>query len=538
MRTFSSKIDAARKRLAAAPLGWVYDGGTLIGFAYAGVLYKLDGTEDESGVVQTKITKHVGPCGDIKYIFDAMQMISDEHNPGLETLALQAWVSVMLILAGLRSTAAVWGYSQAGAHKSTALITGAALWYAPQVVRERGGATVIGLENKMSALRNLPCILDEMTNDDEIEGVEKIFNRVGEGGQGSRGARNGDNRDPKNWQLVLACGANRSLYDYYDRKKVQTDAKAVRIFEVQVEKKQGARNRTDAQTLIGALEHNYGHLGVSLVKYLVTNLNRLQGEYKQIADMVENDLALPEYGKLDDRERFWGTTVALTLLAANVANEVCGKAYFHYDDLKVYLYDQFRRNRKWVQAFVVSEGSAQHTSEGWAKVARAWINNQLATDIMHEGTKGRPMTAVPKAFSQPPLERGYPVLMHWVKTPAMLRIAEEPFKETLQKMELGLGVYERLKNEFGGKVSRKVFLAGMPVSDVKSRIRVWEIPITEGHPLYDEWADKVLREPASGASALAQKQDAVTAAVTQTNGFQAAMATAMEQAAKDREINK
>ena len=512
MRSFSAKLDAAILRMETAPLGWIYDAGKRVGFAYGGKIYKHDGTEEESATARGNITKFVGPCGDARPIFDAMAMISDEHRPDLEAMLLQSWVSPMLELAGLNSASVVWGWGSSGGHKSAALNTGAALWYMPKVMRERGGATIIGLENKMHTLRNLPVILDEMTDPREIESVEAIFNRIQEGGQGSRGAKDGGNRDPKSWQLTLVCGSNQSLYDYFDRKHVQTDAKAQRIFEIIVIPRDGKRDRTYAMSLIGSLEHNYGHLGVAYSKYLVMNFERLKQEYEKLAAMVETDLAYPATGKLADRGRFWQVTVALTLLAARVANEICGKEFFHFDEIKPFLYACFKRNRKWVETYVVNAGSKSHTSEAWAKVARMWINNQLATDIMHNGG-GRPQ-AVVNVYCKPPVDRGQPVLMHWVKTPALLRIAEQPLKDLLNELELGLGAYERFQQDFGGKVTRKIFLAGMPVQDTKTRINVWEIPINEGHPLYNEWADKVLHVAATGASAAAQAQDAVTAAVT------------------------
>jgi hypothetical protein len=533
MHAFTSKLDQAFRRLTSAPLGWIRDGdedkGKLIGFAYSGTVFKLDGTEEESGQATNEVTKHSGPCGSAQPSFDAHQLICNEGNPALEVLTLQSWASPLLEIAGLRSTSIMWAYSPSGGGKSTALQAGASIWYAPVTLRERGGATTIGLENKMNTLRNLPCILDEMTSESETESVYPIFNRIHEGGQGSRGTKEGGNRKPKTWQLILTCGANHSMYDFLSKKKTETDARAYRIFECVVERRQGKQNQTAVDQLIGSLEHNYGHYGLAYAKYLTTNFAQLQQDYLSLAALVNTELGVPETGgNMPQPERFWKASIVLTLMAAKIANAVLGTPMFHYDEIKKYLYDSLRRNRKWVHDKVVVAGSMTHTEETWAKLLRLWINNQAVTDTMSVGTGGRPSAV--NMISQPPIDRGFPILMHWLKAPAMVRIAYGPLIEAMNELGPGMTAIEKLEQEFGGTKSRKVFLAGLPVKEAKPRMQVWEIPINEGHPLYDEWASKVGLnvQPATPMSAAANAQDEQKAET-----FEEALAAGKAQAQKD-----
>ncbi len=204
--------------------------------------------------------------------------------------------------------------------------------------------------------------------------------------------------------------------------------------------------------------------------------------------------------------RFWKATVVLTLMAARTANRILDFECFHYDEVKRFLYDQFWKNKTWVQKNVKVAGSAIHTGEAWAKLLRDWINNQLVTDTMHMGGKGR--AAHVQILSQPPLDRGYPVYMHWLQNPPMLRVAQVPLTESMVAMGYGTTMTERLFKEFGGKIERKTFLAGIPLKEAKTRINVWEIPIHAGHFLYEQWAAKVASpEPATPASAAAIAQD-------------------------------
>ncbi len=506
MRSWTAEIDAAHARLTSAPFGWVVENGIPLGFAYGGTLFRTNGAEDESGHADSSFAQWYTPSGEVSKVMDALRALSERNHPALEVLCLQSWASPLLYIAGLKSTAVVWGFSnEAGAQKSTALRTGMALWSSPDKTRERGGVTVTGLENKMHQLRNLPAVVDEMTDSIAVDLIAPIFNRIHEGGQGTRADRHGGIRDPKHWQLILTCGANMSIYEYQDTKGVQTDAKAVRAFQVKVEKIPGTRNRTEMDQLIGDLDYNYGHLGLRYAKYLSTNLHSIFDEYRILADEVERDLATGA-GRMDDQDRFWKATVVLTLLAARLANRVLNGEYFHYEELKRFLYKQFHDNKNWVAGRVTIAGSTQHTGEAWAKLLRGWINNQIVTDTMHTGAKGR--AAAVDVISQPPLDRGYPINMHWLQNPPMIRVAQMPLHDAMIEMGYGAGMMDRMEKDYGGTVSRKTFLAGIPVKEAKTRINVWEIPIHAGHPLYEQWAAKVAKsDPATPASAAAIAQD-------------------------------
>lgn len=514
MRSWVSKIDQAYKRMVTAPLGWVYENGIRQGFAYGGTLFHCDGRQEDSAYAETDFIKNVTPSGDIGPVLKALDMLSKQNHPALEIMALQSWASPLLDVTGHKSTSILWGFSDSGGRKSSALRTGMALWCAPDKVRERGGVTETALENKMNLLRNLPAVLDEMTEFADIEKLHALFNRIHEGGQGSRATPKGGLRDAKFWQLILACGSNQSIYEYFDKKRVETDAKALRMFELFVEYRDTNQDKTEAEIVIGNLEHNYGHLGLAYAQYLALNVNMLGRWYEKLARKIDVELAPPGMTETPQRERFWKVTVVLTLMAAEIANKIIGKDIFHTAEIRDCLYAAYRRNREWVHNHVQNIGrSKENTAEAWAKVLSSWINNQIATNTMHAGGRGRGTVAV-NVLSQPPRDRGYPIYMHWLQQPPMLRIAYTPLDELLASMEYGAIMTDRFEKLYGGTKTRMTFLAGLPVTEAKSRIMVWEIPITETHPLYEAWADKVQAPaPANAASAAATAQDVVIEAI-------------------------
>lgn len=510
MRSWVARIELATKRLNTAPLGWIVENGIHTGFAYGGRIFNKDGTEEDSGLSGEWYQKFM-PSGDEEPMLDALAVVSEQNNPALEVLCLQSWASPLVDIAGLNTTAIVWGWSDgSGYSKSTALRAGMALWGAPVKCRDRGGATAIGMENKMDRLRNLPAQIDELKDNKRIDEVAAIFERLGEGGQGAKGTRGGGLRADKFWQLVLTVGSNKSLYEYQASKGQVTDAAAMRGFEVRVDQKiQPGRSMTEVDQLIGSLEYNYGHLGLRYAKFLAMNRVALDAMYKKVDEATIRDLTPQgaDRAGLPYEERFWKTTVTLTMMAAEIANTVTGKSFFHPDAIRKYLYAMYHEHRAWVAKHIKIAGTAFSTEEIWNKLQGEWINNQLVTDTMHSGGRGRASTAV-RMIQQPPPDRGYSTHIHWLQNPPMLRIAYTAFVDKLTEMGPGTGGADALQKLYGGKVERKVFLAGIPIKETKAKINVWEIPITDGHPLYGQWADKVqIPEPANAASAAATAQD-------------------------------
>jgi hypothetical protein len=524
MRSWVSRIDLAYKRMVTAPLGWVYENGQRIGFAYGGSLFHCDGTVEDSAYSESDFIRNVTPSGTDQAMYECLEMLSVEHHPALEIIALQPWASPLLDVTGHKSTSILWSFSASGGRKSSAMRTGTALWYAPNKVANRGGVTETAMENKMDLLRNLPAVIDELTETPEIEKVFSLFNRIHEGGQGDRADNKGGLRKTKSWQLNLTCASNQSIYEFFDKKKVETDARALRMFELYVDYREPSRNKIEAQMLLGKLEYNYGHLGLKYAKYLAENVAKLGQWYEKLANELSIELAPPNEKEVPGRERYWIASVALTLMSAEIANQITGKPFFHYDEIKQCLFAAYRRNRAWVvnHVNVAVVGSPENTMEVWAQVLAAWINNQLATDTMHTGGKGRSNASAVRIISQPPRsgDRGIPVNVHWLQNPPMLRVAHTALIEQLGLMEKGAAVMsDRFEKLFGGTKSRKTFLAGIPIDQAKTKIMVWEIPITDGHPLYDAWASKVqAAQPANAVSAAAEAQDTGLVGAIQAQG--------------------
>lgn len=520
MRSWVAQIEEIQERMNANPLGWqLGNGGEITGFAYGGTLYKSDGTEIDAGVGDLNLRKMYDPTGDAKPIFDAMAILSEQHNPALEVLALQSWTSPLLQFAHLYS-AVVWGYSgEGGAHKSSALFTGLAVWGSPKLTKAKPGITAPALEGQLDTIKNLPMCIDEVTDDERIGMIHNVMQAIPEGAQGGRANRDGTRRSDKEWRCGLVVGSNTSMHDYQLRMGATSNARAQRVFEFEVPKKDGARDASTVTPIIDALDKNFGHVGRHYAKYLAMNHEKLALRYAAKAAEVTRTMLQPGALALPGGERYWQAVVAMTLLAAEVANELLEQPIFHYEEIQTFLYATYHTNRAWVEEHVASKGTLASVEDCLAKLFEAFINNTLVTDFM-ASTGGRPVVSQPvRVLLQPPENSGHgnPIFMQWVLSPPMLRVDIAQAQKVLGGSAKML---DAMMKTYGGKNRKVDMTAGLPLKYAKGRKQVWELPLDEGHPVYPYWKERhdYFTNTANGPiSARLAKQDEEKAAANDNN---------------------
>jgi hypothetical protein len=512
MRSWVSKINHAYRMAHVHPFGWIMDGNTIHGFAYGGKLFRPDGTTDDTSAPHRALADNYTPCGEAGPLFQALEILSAQNHPALEVLALQAWCSPLLKFNGLYATV-TWAYSKAaGAFKSSAIKTGMALWCSPGRAKDKVTATVSGMETKLDNLRNLPVFLDEITDERVLESMMHIVQVVPEGGQGPKSTRGGETRDPKSWRCVMVCGSNTSMHDYQAKRKATSDARPQRVFEVIVDKRPGTANGTEVEKLITSLDDNFGHIGLKYAQYLAMNVAKLDARYQEIDKQMEALLDPHE------EERFWRGTINQTLLAAELANDLLGKPYFHVEAIRVFLIDAFRDNRRWVMENVPVEGKKDDTEIVMAQVFERFMNNLVVTDRVVKGKGDKSKVAVlrlPKENSG----RGNPVYVQIIVNPALIRIDLRALRDYLvDELERSVSLVGHIEKFYGGVKRRGInMLANCDVPIIKPRVDVLEIAIpNDDHPLYPSWHAQAYSNqnmglpaaPATEASAAAVAQDA------------------------------
>lgn len=520
MRSWVSQINHAFKMITTHPFGWIVDEGKLRGFAYGGKLFLADGTFTDTCLPHRSLVDNYSPTGDIGPFNEAMEILSEQNHPALEVLALQAWCSPLLRFNGLYSTIC-WTYSKgSGAFKSSAIKTGMAIWGSPGRIKEKRTATLAGMETKLNNLKNLPVFIDEITDDNVLDNMLDIVQLVPEGGQGAKSTRSGETRPPKDWRCTMVVGSNTSMHAHQVKRGVTSDARPQRVFEVIVEKRPGTRDGTKVETLITSLDENFGHAGLRYAQYLAMNEQKLKDRYEAL------DQEMAAILKPNQEERFWRATVNQTLLAAEIANELLGKPYFHIDAIRKFLVETYYDNRKWVADNVHVEGQKDDTEILMAQVFDRFMNNVLVTDRV---VKGRGDKAKVSVLRKPPDNsgRGNPVYMQIAVAPAVIRIEYRALKDYLgTELKRDVNTIPHMMKLYGGQRRNGVnMLANCDLPFAKPRVDVWEIEITgEDHPLYPQWHANAHSShniglpatPATPASAAATAQDAakVTAPVT------------------------
>jgi hypothetical protein len=248
-------------------------------------------------------------------------------------------------------------------------------------------------------------------------------------------------------------------------------------------------NELEITQTIGALDRNYGHYGIIYSDYLMTNYAAILSRATAIHADVTTHL------KPTSEERFWVCTVAVTLLAAEIANAVIGRPIFHPPELRAFLFKTFHENREWVKSNIAIAGTITDADRLAYSFLDAHINNQLVTDTVNRPGAGRPKLL--QVLAQPPdnAGKGNPVHIHWSIDPPLVRFSEPALREHVKDTNGSLESVAALIKYYNGTVIDRVdMLSGIKLKSVKARVKVIEIKIaTPDHPLYDQWASR--RDP-------------------------------------------
>jgi hypothetical protein len=505
MVSYVAILEAAKKRHNAQSMGWFYEDGAEAGFSYAGDTHLKNGQTTYAGIDDVAFSVDYTPIGKPGVVEDLLKIICDQHHPALEVLAASGFASPLMFVPGEDSTV-VWGYSEeAGAHKSTSILTGAGIWAHPKRVKDNSSASILGIQGKLGKVRNLPYYLDELGDVKQVEAVAKTLNMITEGKTGSKSTRSGDSRAVFDWQLLLTCGSNKSLRDFIVKEDADTDARLQRVFEFVVEKR-GDTN-TNTKLLTEALNHNFGHVGVRYAQYLGRNVDKIRILGKQVVDEFS---AAVDY---KSPERYWRAACVTTILGAMLANKLFEDTIFHVDEIKEFLIEKYKDQRNFVMKTINYEGAAYTTELRLTHFIKSSVNNQLWTKEMRMGRGNHsPLTAL----HAPPPGRPDPIHVHWFVDAQCVYISHQRFKEFCEEHDYTpqTTITNLLKVFHGSIMDRVSLTAHVPRVSTGGPEKVIVIQIDQHSPLWEAlnaWNDPL--DPASvGAAPVG---DPLTAAVTQ-----------------------
>ena len=475
MSAWLEKLDQEKKRLATIPFGWVMENGGYAGFAYNGKVYRKDGVDHPAGTPDAQLQLTYTPQGKPEPWHQALKVITDRHHPALEALVAMAFGAPLLTFAGQYAGVLVGSSNGSGAHKSTALRTGLAVWGNPKFSKDVPNASDNFLEGKLATLKNLPLVWDELSDPKKLERVVRLVGGITEGVAGGKMYQDRSNRPTGDWQSLITIGANTSVWDAAIKLTKATDAQLRRLFEMKVAKVPGSLRISDVSTLIQSLDHNFGWAGVRYAEFLGRHSDEVERDTKEILNKLEDEL------KVLDEERFWCAVVATLVAGAEFANRVCG-ATFNVGELYVFLKETFLELRANIAKHAVVGGSSVNVGALLTQFFKAFPDNHLWID---KKPRGRGKQAI-HVIHQNDVLHPKAVHIQWVRDDRLLRLSQSKFEEFIDTTPYGRqAVMDGLDEHYNarGGLHRVDLAAWTPQAGGPETII--EIPIPPGHDLED-----------------------------------------------------
>lgn len=512
MTSWMHKLDEAVARQQGVPFGWLMDGTVREAFSYGGEVFKRDGTRGIAGFADQELEVKYHPIGTIEPWMTVHNLVTSLRRPPLEAL-MAAFFAAPLMFVSAQYSGILIGFSNdSGAFKTTALACGQSIWGQPHASRENFRTSFNYLEGKLSTLRNLPILYDEINKEEKMDIVREYVNFITEGRSGGKMRSDRSMRDPGTWQTLVVMGANVSLYRNLVRHEKNTDASLQRVFEFECFKLDGTMPAHDAQRLVGKLDQNYGLMGRKYAQMLGTDPDGVDKFAKAILDKFDKRVgAMPE-------ERYRVAMGALTLAGAHLANTLgCS---FHLPELEEFLVQQFHEQRLFIDNSATIGGSSHNTVLALTHFFKTFGRNTLGVEALPMGKGNRAIGYLygPRGNSN----NSGPVHIRIAHTDRVIQFSKDEFDRHLLSQNRDVGAVGRgLRKHFGACTKDRVNLS-VGSGIVAGREWVWEIPVPPGSEL----------EPVLNTGVPLDQQ--VTAAVTTSSDD--ALAVAAQAGATDKAI--
>ena len=442
MTAWTAKLDAAKRRIVTMPYGWIEEGGEKVGFSYGGRVYRKDGADHPAGFADEAMRENYTPKGHMDNWRKLMEVITEQKRPDIEFITALSFGAPLMFVPG-QYNGLLHSYStESGAHKSTALRAGAAVWGSPLRTKDVPSASGNALMKKLGELRNLPVYWDEISDPARIEKVRKILGDLTEGIEGGKLYSDRSFRTAGSWQSLIGVCANKSLWDEITHHVKDTDAQLRRVFEIEVIKVESSKHRkSDIEHLAASLDSNFGWAGLQYAQFLGRNVDIVFKTTKDILNAFEDKM------KVKDAERFWCAVCATCVAGASMANGL-KLANFNVPELWEYASQQFERHRERVKGNVVVGGTEVNTSDVLTLMMKECVDNMIWTEGRNLG-RGKPAVVLIKQPSRPS-----PVHVEWDVTNRRVRISQSKFEDLINRMKYAkTGVFNGLKKHYHAQVN-------------------------------------------------------------------------------------
>jgi len=391
------------------------------------------------------------PRGKLEPWLQAAKLLTDRQCPELDVILAVPFAAPLATFLGnfYGGILSVWG--DPGTAKSTAQQVAAAVWGHPKQTRESLDSTKKSVLFRLGKTRNLPCYWDDIQDDVKLE---HLFNTMFLNTQGSEGGRLTSDvqyRERLEWQTMMVACSNASFVEYVVKKQPSTTAGLRRVFELEFKKPEndiGMIDVLDAMQAFGALEYNFGHVGMQYAKLIATEHEAVKALVEQTTKQFKSKVD----GKAD--EAYWWGIAATLLTGASLARRL--GAEMNVERMEEFLIEAFKNNRTIRASEGTEGGSPEHTDAALAQFLNFYLGsgNRVDTEFSFKDR----FTSV--VLNHGP-EKGRPVYIHVIRDEKTVLISKKTFKEFLEWKQIKTRqVFDGLKKYYGAKEDKLVLGAG------------------------------------------------------------------------------
>lgn len=396
--------------------GWVERHGKT-GFAVGDTVYWDDGTETTEIKANGSIMAQYIPTGDEKVWRKAASFLVNQNRPQLTAILAASFAAPLVHFSGVSGLVLSAISRESGVGKSSAIKVSQSVWGHPVKGISALHDTANSVAYRMGFLSCLPNFWDELRLKQDMYAFVRLVFQMGQGKDRTRLNANVTMAEVRDWSTLMTVGANESLYTYIDQQGGREPG-YYRVFEYAVPKLPDDTDVVTAQQLFAATHSNYGHVGRSYAKWLVTHQSKARETYQKVAKLFGDQL------NPTPAERFWLATVALLVTGAMLAKEA-GVLTIDVGALAKFLLDRFRMLRIEVKQ-ATGEINAEALLSGFLREMQP---QTIITNIMPTG-RGRFDASKVQAPPYPP--RGEPVAQY-ARDMGVVRVSVPAFKNWLSE---------------------------------------------------------------------------------------------------------
>jgi len=400
------------------------------GFHYGGIMYAADGTETPSFKTDVNLYNIFSPHGDIGPWQKCANHILSQPRHAVWCMLAASFGSPLMKFTGATGAVLSVVSQDTGTGKSTAMRVAQGVWGHPMRGMFMIDDTTNLVGNRMGVLNNLPGFWDEVREREQVHQFIKNIFRMGQGQEKKRLTSNITERESGGWSTMLIVASNEALRDHIEQQVGNSDAGAVRVFELYADAIQDTTmNNDQAQHMYLKVEENFGHAGAKYAKWLAMNKDKAKQTVQGIASKLNTDL------KGTSDERYWIASMSCMLAGAAIATSL-GICAFDMKEFKEYLIKEFLKMRS--EKYEEWETPQARSIKLLVRFLHEHKDQTVKSDLIPSRGK-RPYKIFKDAFKQP-------VVVRVATDSAIVRIIKEDFKDWMYERMKGAGYGHVIKD--------------------------------------------------------------------------------------------